>query len=94
MPFPQQTPRAFTKANIEAITPGQVGCYGLFREGVWVYIGRGDIRDRLLSHLGGGNSCITKEKPTHWVDMVTNEDEKNEKALILEFSPVCNKKVG
>ena len=94
MPFPQQTPRTFTKANIEAITPGQMGCYGLFRQGVWVYVGRGDIRTRLLAHLNGDNPCITRERPTHWVDEVTSSDEAREKQLIVELSPVCNKKVG
>jgi hypothetical protein len=94
MPFPNQTARAFTKANIEAIKPGTIGVYGLFRQGAWVYIGRGDIRARLLEHLGGGNACITREKPTSYVDEVTTNDEAREKALILEFDPICNKKVG
>lgn len=94
MPFPSQTPRAFTKANIEAINPGQTGCYGLYREGVWIYVGRGDIRDRLLNHFNGGNACITREKPTHWVDVVTSDDVAEEKKLIVELTPVCNQKVG
>jgi hypothetical protein len=94
MPFPNQTPRAFTKANIEAITPGQIGCYGLFRQGAWVYVGRGDIRARLLDHFSGGNPRITREKPTHYVDVITASDVATEKALITELDPICNKKVG
>jgi len=95
MPFPDQIARAFTKANIEAITPGQMGCYGLFiNQGVWVYIGKGDIRKRLLEHLNGDNPCITRSRPTHWVDIVTNNMDATEKALIVEFNPTCNKKVG
>jgi hypothetical protein len=94
MPFPQQTPRAFTRPNIEAINPGQQGCYGLFREGVWVYVGRGDIRERLLDHLSGTNSCIARQQPTHWVDTVTADSVAEEKRLIAELTPVCNQKVG
>lgn len=94
MPFPNQTSRAFTKANIEAIKPNTNGVYGLFRQDAWVYIGRGDIRARLLAHLNGDNACITREKPTFYVDEITAEDEKREKALILEFNPICNRKVG
>jgi len=94
MPFPQQTPRAFTRANVEDITPGQIGCYGLYRQGVWVYVGRGDVRDRLLKHLGGDNPCITREKPTYWVDVVTTDDENLEKRLILELNPICNQRIG
>ena len=95
MPFPKQTARTFTRADIEAITPGQMGCYGLFvNQGPWVYIGKGDIRKRLLEHLNGDNPCITRNGPTHYVDVVTNNMDEVEKALILEFNPTCNKKVG
>lgn len=94
MPFPKQSARQFTKANVEAITPGQKGCYGLFKDGVNVYVGKGDIRDRLLAHLNGDNPCITRQKPTHWIDVVTSDMDAEEKRLIREFNPICNKKVG
>lgn len=95
MPFIQQIPRTFTKENIEAIKPGVMGVYGLFVDGGgWVYVGRGDIRDRLLAHLNGDNPCITRSKPTHYVDEITATHEAREKALITELNPPCNKKVG
>lgn len=95
MPFPTQAPRAFTRANVEALNPNQNGCYGLFvSQGGWVYVGKGDIRKRLLDHLNGDNPCITRNRPTHWVDVVTNDLDRMEKALILELTPTCNKKVG
>lgn len=94
MPFPEQAPKPFTRARVEQITPGQKGCYGLFKGTTCVYVGKGDIRDRLLAHLNGDNACITREAPTHWVDTVTNDMDSVEKALILELDPVCNKKVG
>ena len=95
MPFPKQTPRAFTKANITAITAGQMGCYGLFRnkEG-WIYVGQGDIRARLLAHLNGDNPCITSQSPTHWMDVVRADHIEEEKKLITEYDPPCNKKIG
>jgi hypothetical protein len=94
MPFPNQTPRAFTRANIEAIAPGQVGCYGLFNVAGWIYVGRGDIRQRLLAHLEGDNTLIILRGPTHWVDVVTANHVEMEKALIVECQPACNRKVG
>ena len=95
MPFPQQQPRLFAKANIEALNPNQIGVYGLFRHGVWVYVGKADIRQRLLDHLNGDNPCITRENPTHWVDEVTSGDPSiRERQLITELQPVCNKRVG
>jgi hypothetical protein len=94
MPFPKQQPRAFTRANIEALAPGQMGCYGLCRGSLNIYVGKGDIRQRLLDHLNGDNSCITRNGPTHWVDVVTNDMDAEEKRLILEYQPVCNKRVG
>jgi len=95
MPFPQQIPRAFTRANVEALNPNQIGVYGLFRQDTWIYIGKGDIRQRLLDHLNGDNSGIIKEKPTHWVDELTNGDpSRREESLIAEYWPICNKRVG
>jgi hypothetical protein len=94
MPFPPQSPRVFTRANIEAIHPGQMGCYGLFKNGVWVYVGKGDIRSRLLDHYNGGNPCITRSGPTHFVTVVTPYMDSVEKALIRELNPVCNQRVG
>lgn len=97
MPFARQTPRVFNKANVEAINPGQIGVYGLFKRGVWVYIGKGDIRNRLLEHLNGDNPCIVKSQPTHWVDEVTSGDPSlREKELIIELSPnlICNERIG
>jgi hypothetical protein len=94
MPFPQQTPREFTKAGIEALNPGQMGCYGLFKTGTWIYVGKGDIRQRLLDHLNGDNPCITRQSPTHFVSEVTRDYDNREKQLIAELDPICNKRVG
>ena len=94
MPFPQQPVREFNRVNIEALNPNQNGCYGLFRPGQWIYVGRGDIRTRLLAHLNGDNPSITRARPTHWVDVVTPNAVAVEKTLILELSPLCNQKVG
>ena len=95
MPFPNQEPRRFTKENIESVIKGQMGCYGLIMaDGTWVYIGKGDIRDRLMDHYNGDNDCINRLLPTHWVDAVTSDFDALEKALILELKPLCNKRVG
>lgn len=94
MPFPSQTSRVFTRASIEELTPNQNGVYGIFRQNAWIYVGRGDIRDRLLSHVAGNNPAITAERPTHYVTMVTTNDIAVERQLILELTPLANKKVG
>ena len=96
MPFIQQTPRIFTKRNIEAVDPNQVGVYGIFRNDLWIYIGKGDIKERLLAHLGGDNPCILKSNPTHWVGEIRSDPEMSirEKQLIVEFRPSCNQKIG
>jgi len=95
MPFPKQEPRAFTVSNVEALNANQIGVYGLFRQDTWIYIGKGDIRQRLLDHLNGDNPCILQEEPTHWVDLVTEGDpSQREKELIAEFDPICNERIG
>jgi hypothetical protein len=94
MPFPTQTPTPFTSTAVSMLRAGQNGCYGLFKQGLWIYVGKGDIRERLLAHLDGDNPCITRNAPTHFVTVVTPDMDAVEKALILELAPICNKKVG
>jgi len=95
MPFVQQTPRSFTQQYVEALNPDQVGVYGLFKGNTWLYVGKGDIRQRLLAHLNGDNASITYHAPTHWVDEVIQGDpSKREQQLILELQPICNQRVG
>jgi hypothetical protein len=95
MPFPQQEPRTFTKAGIEWLAPNQRGCYGIFKAGLWVYVGKtGDLRARLLEHLAGDNPRITREYPTHFVTLLTANEVWHEKRLILELDPVANRQVG
>jgi excinuclease UvrABC nuclease subunit len=99
MPFPPQNPLPYTSDGIKRLHAGQKGCYGLTQRGAageaWIYVGKADdIRARLLQHLNGDNPCITAYLPTHVVAMVTAENVEQEKALILEYDPHCNKKVG
>jgi len=86
--------RPYTKANIESISEGQMGVYGIYKKEGWIYVGRGDIRARMLAHYNGDNSCITNAAPTGWCAEVTSNAEAREKELIVELSPSCNKKVG
>lgn len=95
MAFVKQTPRAFNREGIEWLDPGQTGVYGLFRKGVWVYVGKGDIRQRLFDHLNGDNPCITRENPTSWVaEKISGDPSARERELILELDPICNIRVG
>ena len=94
MPFPQQKPVPFDHPNVEALTRSQFGCYGLFKLDVWVYVGKGDIRQRLLDHLNGDNICITRQGPTHFVSVLATDMDRAEKRLISELTPVCNQPVG
>lgn len=94
MLFPNQTPKPFTQARVQQLRGGEKGCYGLRRGNTWIYVGKGDIRDRLLAHLNGDNACITRERPTEWLDVVTSAMDEREVALIRELDPICNKRVG
>lgn len=96
MPFPDQTPKPYTRAQVEALRPGQMGVYGLFKTGTWVYVGQGDIRQRLLDHFSD-NPRITRQAATHWVDELVADEQarrRREAQLIAELSPVCNQRVG
>ena len=94
MPFINQTPGFFNRASIEALNQGQVGVYGLYKPGHWIYVGQGDIRQRLLDHLNDDNPCITREQPMHWVAEVTLQRDAREIELIAELKPSCNQRLG
>ena len=94
MPFANNPAHRFTRRSVEAHTPGQIGVYGLYRPDVWVYVGRGDIRARLLDHLNGDNPCMIRESPTTWVGEVRADDEARKRELIRELTPRCNRQVG
>lgn len=76
------------------LNPNQNGVYGIYRQDRWIYVGRGDIRARLLSHVAGGNPAITTQRPTHFVAMVTANDAAVERQLIIELQPLANQKIG
>ena len=94
MPFVAQTPTPFARENILALNPNQMGVYGLFKPGLWIYVGKGDIRERLLSHLNGDNPCITRRAPIHYVAEVCPNPGAREVQLIAELTPVCNQRLG
>jgi len=96
MPFIPQIPKLFTKQNVESLNPNQFGIYGIFRQNQWIYVGKGDIRKRLLDHLNRDIPCIMNTGPTHWVDEVLSEPQMSirEKQLITELNPSCNQKLG
>ena len=102
MPFIQQTPQLFFRTEIEKLAPNQPGVYGIFRQEeltgtnllnpvTWIYVGTGDIRQRLLDHIDGDNPCINREEPTHWVaEVILGDPSAREAELIRELNPVCN----
>lgn len=92
MPFPTQTGRAFTRPSVEALSPNQTGVYGIYNQYRWVYVGKGDIRARLLAHLS--DPKILKHNPTHYVTWVTTSSDTIEVQLIVELRPVANERVG
>lgn len=95
MAFVQQKPRPFARLDVEALRMNQTGVYGLFKENEWVYIGKGDIRQRLLDHLNGDNPLIINRRPTHWVaELIAGDPSARERQLILECKPTCNQRVG
>ncbi len=90
MPFLQQPIRSFTRTGISEFNPNQYGVYGIFNQDRWIYIGKGDIRQRLLDHLNGDNPRILQYRPTSFVAEVTPNADAREKELCRELQPVGN----
>ena len=84
----------WTREGIEWLNPGQTGVYGIANANSWIYVGKGDIRDRLLAHLNRDNSCITRNGPTRWTTEVWPNPDARERQLILELRPNCNHRAG
>ena len=96
MPFSSTTGQLFDEAIINDIPDFARGVYGIFRAGDsnYIYIGKGNLKERLLCHLYGNddNPCIKKHGPTHFViEVLTGDPTAREQALIAEFSPPCNR---
>ena len=95
MPFMQQIPREYSKAVAEEMDKGQIGVYVLFKQAIWIYISKGDIRECLLGHLNGDNPCITRFSPTSFMAEVSGGDPtERHRQLVAELEPACNQKSG
>ena len=96
MPFPHQGSRPFNRRGIEVVKRGQNGLYGIFNATGCIYVGRGNIRAQLLAHLNGigGNPCILRNHPTHYVIEFATNGLARQRQLIAELDPVCNRTAG
>ena len=90
MPFDNDRPWVFDRPAIESFNADQTGVYAIYNARTWIYIGRGDIRQRLLAHLDGDISDITTHAPTHFRAEVTDDSVKREQQLLREYMPACN----
>lgn len=100
-PFPEQSPRDFTREDIERIEPGPPGVFALLSAtGEYIYIGAGELREELLARLDGDDLCIASHAPTQWVywRMPADHDtaiavvpniERRRMQFTLELHPLC-----
>jgi hypothetical protein len=97
MPWNNKTGYEFSETSINANAPAASGVYGLFKGQQWVYFGESEsIQRRLLEHLRAPTPCMAQQRPTHFsfelhagLPRVSRQD-----ALIVEFRPPCNQKLG
>ena len=93
MPFTYDL-RPFTRDSISVLTANQSGVYGIFKGTSCVYVGSGDIKERLLAHFDEDNACITRNAPDQWTAIVLQGDPKAREAeLIREYAPPCNQRM-
>ena len=92
MGFVHQVPRIIAREIIEQLAGNRFGVYGIFNFFRCIYVGKGDIRSRLLTHIASPQ--ILSYAPTHWVAELTPLSAIREKQLILELQPLCNQRLG
>ncbi len=91
MPFTEKV-RPYTKEVILDLDPNQNGVYGIFRDNIAIYIGSGDIKERMLAHINGDNPCITQNTPNQWIGKrLYGDPVRTEMGLIREYDPICNR---
>jgi excinuclease UvrABC nuclease subunit len=95
---PGLTSFPFDYATILASVPAQSGDYAIYNRTSWIYVGESrNIRGRVLDHLNGDNSCITRNAPTGFqYELVAGQAQRvaRQNQLILALKPVCNQKLG
>jgi len=94
MPFNYEKVFTFDKTEVTSLSPNQYGVYGIFKPETWIYVGKGDIRQRLLAHLNNDTPCILHQKATQFVLELTSNADDREKQLIRELDPSCNQRIG
>lgn len=90
----QASQRPFTKDNILNLKPNQNGVYGIHNGVKWLYVGKGDIRTRMLEHFNGDIPSLWRNQPSQWCAIVTPNADALEKAEIIRCQPLCNQRVG
>jgi hypothetical protein len=84
--------RPYTIENILILNPNQKGVYGIFRDATAIYIGSGDIKERMLAHINGDNPLITQNTPNLWTaGVVLGDPTEREGELIQEYRPTANR---
>jgi excinuclease UvrABC nuclease subunit len=85
---------AWSKSWIEFKAPNEQGVYWLRdKEGKTLFVGKGNVRERLLSHWYKENStdlAIWGHDPATFRFELTNNPAQREAELIRELHPACN----
>ncbi len=92
------TDRYDLTAENAAKSPEAKGVYQIERsDGTVIYIGKGSIRQRLLSHLrrqDPSDLCIFGNRPTHYRREPCADAEAREKRLLTVTATLCNQRLG
>jgi hypothetical protein len=95
MPFPDQPRRSLNAEEIARLPEGVRGVYGLFNEAGCVFVGKGNLKERLLSHLKAGYSeearCIRKNAPSYFLVEETENFVVRHMGLVVEYEPACGR---
>ena len=93
MPWNGSEPCIYEMASIVRHPPTVSGVYAVLSLGRWLYVGEsGSLRGGLSLQFSGGNPCLSRHDPTHFMyELVPDADRAaRRRELILEYQPVCN----
>lgn len=91
--IPHESAYAFEEQSVLTYAPHKMGVYLIYRTGKWIYVGHGDIQERLIAHVHGDKPDIQREDAS-WFMFETCKSEEaaiaREKVLIFNYRPACN----
>jgi predicted GIY-YIG superfamily endonuclease len=91
--IPHENAYAFDEQSVLTYAPSEMGVYFIYRTGKWLYVGHGNVQERLLGHVRGDKPELQREDAMWFMFETCKTEEEaiaREKVLLFSYRPACN----